>query len=234
MAQIVFNHNPATFGAEPSLSSLADYAVYWPLDAAAHNGSIYGDLAGKNNLSDDGSGLTFAAWDGGDDMAAGFDGFSYALAPDAPELRQAPTMTWVFWIKTTAVAALILNKVDAGQHHIEYDIEIDADGTLIATLSGSITDANVNSSTVVADGAPHFCLVEKDASASKLRVYVDNVMEGEVSLDASYAGGAANFLLTEGTFEALIRGVGKWDRLLTEAERAALWNSGAAMVLSAT
>lgn len=225
MAQIVFNHNPATFGAGASLSSLADYAVYWPLTLE----SFFTDLAGNNNLSDDGSSLQFNAWDGDGNTAASFDGFSYALAPDDPDLRATDKFTWAFWIKTSSTGVLFRKQDTA----VEYSAEITAGGLVSFSASDGSDLTTAASTTAINDGAAHLVVLERDGDNLALSVYIDNNLEASEIMAGFYAGTGGFVLDPDGIIVMQMRGLGKWNRVLTSGERSALWSAGPAVVLSA-
>jgi hypothetical protein len=209
---------------------LNDLEAYWKLDETAS--TRFDSTANSNDLTDNN---TVGSTTGKIGNAASFvetNNEFLSIASNTDLQLNSGSWTISFWLKTPTIAGTqtFLSKWSNAKR--EY---------IIYSASGRVTVAIGNGSAAAAsfqtNGPNHsddiwnFVVVWYDAVASKSYIQLDNGSIAEHTVTITPGNNNNEFRIggdvdNGGRFDGELDEVGLWSRVLTAAERIALWNSG--------
>jgi hypothetical protein len=208
--------------------------AYWPLDEP---GGVRRDRMGRANLTDHNG---VASGPGRVGVAAHFEQVnSEYLGITSAGLDTGDTdFTLTAWINLATVSQCVVVGKDAGNGR-DYALEVSdqARATFTATRSNKSAIVTSSGPDLVAGGW-YFLVAAYDATAVDLSIQVDDgpvdhVSTANVPINQSAAefriGARVGSSVAE-YFDGLVDEVGLWKRVLTPAERSALYNNGAGLV----
>lgn len=224
--------------------SLTDNLVaYWKLDEAS---GTRNDSHSTNHLSDSSStGSATGKISNAADFESGSNNF-LTIADNAALSGADADRTWAAWVqlesKTTTMVAL--SKWNATGDQREYQIYYDqaADRFTIAVssagTSGTTTTAAANNFGSPSTGTWYWLVGYHDATNDLIGIQVNNGTANTASHANGVFNGTSAFNMarqTGGTsidWDGLIDEAAAWSRLLTDAEKAALYNAGRGLAYS--
>lgn len=214
-------------------SLTGDLVAYWRLDETSGSRADAEPTAPAQTLSAFGSvGSTTgiitnaASWDGVE--------YLYRAGEDAGPLNGGDRdFTWVTWVKTTTAAANMAVLSKGGAAAYEYLINITNSSGLkfnfLMNQSGG-ENASATWSSTISDGVWYCIIAWFDSANDLIYISVNDGTPVSASMTLTPITGTTIFFLgvdaNSNYMVGAIDETGFWDRLLTEAERTEIYNSG--------
>jgi hypothetical protein len=220
----VLRQGTVSGGAAPS-PLLTDLVSYWKLDEGS---GTRVDSHGSNNLTDNGS---VGSATGKVGNAADFDGTNFLELN--PGLSIPSDISVSFWCYpnagygTLSFPGMVAQTLDWGR------IFVSSSGVAQARVRQSNGVERVASTitTVSTTAWSHFVLVA-NSSTGVVALYINNFVVGSITYDGTLNQGNDTLKIgrqSSSFFDGRIDEVGIWNRALTPAEIATLYNSGASL-----
>lgn len=225
------NSAGTTFGSEKTVTTLtAELVAYWTLDETS--GTRF-DSHNSNHLTDNN---TVGSAVGKISNAASFNGSNESLTRTTTTLDPGTSdFTIAAWFKTSTPNRFLCSKGGNGEEG--YSLGMTSIGTFAASIRGT---SNTGTPTPLTydDGLWHFTVVQFDRDGD-CSIFIDDMATAKATNNISSAVAfnltpsrpftIANHPLYNDYWSGEVDEVGFWMRLLTQTERAALYNSGAGL-----
>ncbi len=207
-----------------SLLNDANLRGYWRLESNFTDSGPSGyNLTGVNTPTD-----VAGKFGNGKDFEASSSQRAGIADASCPNLEISGSQTWMCWVKPEALTSYQspMSKNDSGNTNPHrFLVSDDAGGVVYFDMSGLTTNTQVNSGALtIKNGVWSHLVGVYDSAASKLRIYVNGALGGELTASGSAADSNGDFVIGgDGAtgiryFDGIVDDAAIFNRALTHAE----------------